>query len=75
MSILGVKNWLFLFTLPRSGIPIIVFVAHLGIRFPHLWRVPCVSWRLAGCELAHSHAMKHLRLVSANFAYQIIVVR
>ena len=30
---------------------------------------------MAGFELTTSHAMKHLRLVVANFAYQILVIR
>ena len=33
-----------------------------------------VSWWLAGCELTLSHPLKHLRLVGANFAYQLNIV-
>ena len=33
-----------------------------------------MKYGLAGCELRNSHAMKHLGLVGANFAYQIIVI-
>ena len=39
------------------------------------WRDSYVIWGSLGCELTHSHAMKHLSLVDASFAYQIIVVR
>ena len=48
--------------------------AHFGVGFIFL-RLDCyVSRWLAGCELTHSHPIKHLRLVGANFAYQIIIV-
>ena len=72
--VLGVKNWLFIVILPRSGIKIIMFDAHIRIGFIFLWRESYVSWGLVGCELTHSHTMKQLRLVGADFAYQIIVV-
>ena len=35
-------------------------------------RIPAGGWR---GELTHLHAMKHLRLVGANFAYQMSAVR
>ena len=72
--VLGVKNWLFIVILPRCGIQIILFEAHNRIGFVFLLRYSYVSRGLAGCELTHSHAMKHLPLVGANYAYQIIVV-
>ena len=52
-----------------------MFEAHCRIGFPFCWRDSYVGWELAGCELTHSHAMTHLRLIRANCAYQVIVVR
>ena len=73
--IFAVKKWLFVFTLPRSGIQIIVFEAHFRIRFPFLWLDSCVRWGWAGCELTLLYEMKHLCPVGANFAYQLFVIR
>ena len=64
----------FVFTLPRSGIQNIVFEAHFRIGSPSLWRDRYVRWGLVGCELAHSLVIRHLRLVDANFVYQLIVI-
>ena len=69
------QNWIFVFTLPSSGIQFIVFEAQFRYKFPFLWRDSYVKRGLAGFGLTHSHAMKHLRLVGAKFAYQIDVIR
>ena len=66
--ILGVETWLFVITLPSAGIQTVVFEVHLRIQLQFLWRDSYVSWGLAVCQLTHSHTMKHLSLVGANFA-------
>ena len=66
---------MFIFILPRSCIYIVVIKFHFGIGFIFLWLHLYVSWWLAGCELTHFHPLKHLRLVGANFADKIIVIR
>ena len=73
--VIAIKDWLLIFTLPLSGVQIFVFNDNFWVSFP----LTSYDWYIrngfTGCELAQPHSMKHLRLIAANFGYQIIVAR
>ena len=73
--VIAIKYWLVIFTLPCSGVQIIMFndIFRVWLQF-----APCdwyIRYKLVGCEVAQHRLMKYLRLIGANFAYQIIIVR
>ena len=72
--VIAVNYWLLIFTLPCSGVRIIMFIGTSGLVAIHVVWFVFLIW-LGGVWIGATSLMKYLGLLGANFPYQIIVVR